>query len=341
MTQKTVTINGTVYDSHTGKALRVEHSHHASTKTASHSAHTVHMQMQRSKTLNRRYVRKGEAKQHDAPEQAKHVAQEVPKSPHRPKATHAISVHRTPSASTATRSSHVRHFEAHPSPAAHHTPAASHQHDIKPVAHPIVESVHRQLAEKQPVEKVIKPSHIIKKEAIERATAKMPAKHLRKTTHHKQAKSKFGRLASIGSASLAILVLGAYLTYLNMPALSTRIAATQAGIDASYPSYQPMGYSLSGPVAYKEGTVTMKFAANAGPQSYTLTQTKSGWDSSAVLEYYVEPNAGGNYITTTTNGLTIYTYGDNAVWVNGGILYTINGNATLSDSQIQRIATSL
>lgn len=337
MTQQTVTINGTVYDSHTGKALHVGHSRHKSTKSASQSAHVVHVQTQRSKTLNRRYVRKGETVLHAAPEQTKHTSATTTKPAHRTKATHAISVHRAPSASTASRSEHVRRFAAHPTPA--HT--APQHHDVKPIPHPLAESAHRQLASKQPTERVVKPSHIIKQEAIEHATAKMPAKHTRKPTHHKKAKSTFSRLASIGSASLAVLVLGAYLTYLNMPALSTRIAATQAGIDASYPSYQPMGYSLSGPVAYKEGTVTMKFAANAGPQNYTLTQTKSGWDSSAVLEYYVEPNAGGNYITTTTNGLTIYTYGDNAVWVNGGILYTINGNATLSDSQIQRIATSL
>ena len=337
MTQQTVTINGTVYDSHTGKALHVGHSRHKSTKSVSQSAHVVHVQTQRSKTLNRRYVRKGETALHAAPEQTKHTSAATTKPAHRTKATHAISVHRAPSASTASRSEHVRRFAAHPTPA--HT--APQHHDVKPIPHPLAESAHRQLASKQPTERVVKPSHIIKQEAIEHATAKMPAKHTRKPTHHKKAKSTFSRLASIGSASLAVLVLGAYLTYLNMPALSTRIAATQAGIDASYPSYQPMGYSLSGPVAYKEGTVTMKFAANAGPQNYTLTQTKSGWDSSAVLEYYVEPNAGGNYITTTTNGLTIYTYGDNAVWVNGGILYTINGNATLSDSQIQRIATSL
>ena len=339
MTQQTVTINGTVYDSHTGKTLHVGHSQHKSTKSASQGAHAVHVQTQRSKTLNRRYVRKGEAALHAAPEQAKRAPVAVPKPAHRAKATHAISVHRAPSVSTASRSEHVRRFAAHPAPA--HTPTTAQHHDIKPIPHPLAESAHRQLASKQPAERVVKPSHIIKQEAIEHATAKMPAKHTRKVTHHKKAKSTFRRLASIGSASLAVLVLGAYLTYLNMPALSTRIAATQAGIDASYPSYQPMGYSLSGPVAYKEGTVSMKFAANAGPQNYTLTQTKSGWDSSAVLEYYVAPNAGGNYITTTTNGLTIYTYGDNAVWVNGGILYTINGNATLSDSQIQRIATSL
>jgi len=148
-------------------------------------------------------------------------------------------------------------------------------------------------------------------------------------------------MVSIASASFAILLLGGYFTYLSMPSISTRVAAAQAGIDANYPGYQPMGYSLSGPVAYQQGRVTMTFAANAGPSTYTLDQTKSGWDSSAVLDSYVKPHAGDDYQTTTSNGLTIYTYGSNAAWVNGGIFYTISGNAPLSDDQIQHIATSL
>ena len=85
----------------------------------------------------------------------------------------------------------------------------------------------------------------------------------------------------------------------------------------------------------------MKFAANGGPQNYTVTQTKSSWDSTAVLDNYVTPRAGVSYIPYTERGLTIYTYGNNAAWVNGGILYTIEGNAPLSSEQIRHIATSL
>ena len=60
-----------------------------------------------------------------------------------------------------------------------------------------------------------------------------------------------------------------------------------------------------------------------------------------MLANFVEPKAGTAYSTAETNGLTIYTFGQNAAWVNGGILYTITGNAPLSADQIQHIATSL
>ena len=41
------------------------------------------------------------------------------------------------------------------------------------------------------------------------------------------------------------------------------------------------------------------------------------------------------------NGLTIYSYGTHAAWVNAGILYTVDGNAELAPEQIQKIAASL
>jgi hypothetical protein len=134
---------------------------------------------------------------------------------------------------------------------------------------------------------------------------------------------------------------GGYLTYLNMPNISVRVAAMQAGIDASYPSYNPDGYSLSGPVKYTDGRVTLSYNANGGPQNYTINQSRSSWNSDAVLDNYVAPRAGTNYIPYTERGLVIYTYDNNAAWVNGGILYTIEGNAPLSSEQIRRIATSL
>lgn len=186
---------------------------------------------------------------------------------------------------------------------------------------------------------VPKPSQVIKEEAIQESMAKAPSH----AASHKQVKQprRLPRIMSVASASLALLLLGGYFTYLNMPSLSVRVAAAQAGVNASYPSYHPDGYSLNGPVAYTQGQVNMKFASNSGPQNFTVTQSKTSWDSSAVLDNYIKEKAGDNYITYDEHGLTIYTYGGNAAWVNGGVLYTITGDAPLSGDQIRHIATSM
>ena len=137
------------------------------------------------------------------------------------------------------------------------------------------------------------------------------------------------------------MLIAGYLTYINMPNLSVRVAAAQAGIDANYPNYRPDGYALNGPVTYTDGRVSMNFKANAGSQNFSVNQSKSGWDSDAVLDNYVTPRATNGYIPYTERGLTIYTYDNNAAWVNAGILYTVEGDAPLSSEQIRRIATSL
>jgi hypothetical protein len=133
------------------------------------------------------------------------------------------------------------------------------------------------------------------------------------------------------------------LTYVNIPSLSVGFASAQAGIKATYPEYRPDGYKLHQPVTYKDGEVTLEFKSTTTDKGYTIVQTRSSWDSSAVLDNVVRKATGDNYITTQERGLTIYSYNEssNAVWVNGGILYTITSTAPLSGEQIRHIATSL
>ena len=149
----------------------------------------------------------------------------------------------------------------------------------------------------------------------------------------------WGRRLSIAGAMVALLAFGGYLTYLSMPNISIKMAAVQSGINAKYPGYKPDGYALNGPIKFKSGEVSMKYAYADGSSEYTLTQQKSNWDSAAVKEYFTEKSKSPT--TTMVDGLTIYSSGKNAVWVNGGILYQITGSANLSNEQIQKIATSL
>jgi len=316
MTQNTVIINGKRYDALTGMPLEEqahgEASEIAPTKPSmpkvQHSQ-AIHRTMQRSQTLNRRTVK------HPKP---------APMTPRQDVTIPRHIVQKSPS---------ITKFAPHPSGLVQRKVS-----DIGPVKHPVVEQAQQRM--QQPIAKqtALKPAQVIKQEAIEKALNDAPSH----SAHHTQIKTKkYPRILSISSVSLALLLLGGYFTYLNMPSLSVRVAAAQAGINASYPSYHPDGYSLNGPVAYSQGEVMMKFAANAGPQNFTVTQTKSNWDSSAVLDNYVKQKAGDNYIAYNERGLTIYTYGGNAAWVNGGILYTVSGNAPLSSDQIRHIATSM
>lgn len=153
--------------------------------------------------------------------------------------------------------------------------------------------------------------------------------------------SRKQRFAGMIASSVLLLFVGGYLTYINIPNLSIKVAAANAGIDASLPRYQPSGFRINGPISYVTGEVSVRYKQAGGNDSYTLTQRTSDWDPQATLDNYVEPESRDNYEIHSAQGLTVYTYGKKAVWVNGGILHIIEGTAPLSSQQIERIAASM
>lgn len=328
--KQTITVNGRHYDARTGLAIDTPNAEPekaqapaAAAKRPATVATHVHATTQRSHTLNRKALKRPQpAPKHPIVHHKKAAAASLPKQAVQP-------------------SAHIRKFAPHPSAQPKHHQVM----DIAPTTHPHVAKAHAisQKKAERPLPDHPKPRetavHQSPQSTITQAIANTTPNH----TEHPKKKllHRRPRAVSIMTASFALVLLGGYLTYLNMPSLSVRVAAAQAGINANYPNYQPDGYSLNGLVGYSQGKVSMKFAANSSPQGYTINQTKSNWDSAAVLDNYVTPRAGVSYIPYTERGLTIYTYGNNAAWVNGGILYTIEGDAPLSSEQIRRIATSL
>lgn len=152
--------------------------------------------------------------------------------------------------------------------------------------------------------------------------------------------AKKPRAMHVATMCLALMMLGGYLTYINMPNLSVRVASARSGVEANFPEYRPDGYHFSGPVAYSPGEVILKFKSNTSDQGYIVKQRASNWDSQAVLDNFVSQES-NSYLTYSERGLTIYTYSNKAAWVNGGVLYTIDGDAPLSSEQVLRIAGSL
>ncbi len=158
-----------------------------------------------------------------------------------------------------------------------------------------------------------------------------------------QKKGFFKRRGFIMAASLAaisVCVLG-YLVYLNLPDLSVRVAAMQSGIENAYPSYVPSSYRLQGLVKEENGTITMNFVKDSDSK-FTLIEKKSSWDSDAVLSNFVKDRWGDNYTVAKGQGLLVYISGSNAVWVNGGVLYEIQDDSgKLSTDDLHDIAIGL
>lgn len=315
-----VSIGGIDYDNNSGLPIEKQAAevHQELRRVQSAQARGLHKTQQRSRTLNRQFVKKAtqpvaaQAKRRSAPTGA--MGGDIRR---------------------VKRSEHISKFARDPQALTVKRSVA----DIAPQTHPVVAKVHaahNPVATHAPVVTNVPAaptSQDIKHAAIGKALANAKTE--------KAPKKARGRAFSVASASLGVLLIAGYFTYVNMPGMSVRVAAAQAGIDASYPEYRPVGYRLNGPVAYQDGQVSIKFASNSGPLAFALNQSRSSWDSSALLEKYVNPRSDGKYATYNDAGLTIYTYGTDAAWVNGGILYTVEGDASLSNEQIRRIATSM
>jgi hypothetical protein len=310
---KTVTINGRVYDAVTGLPLETKAAPKPSPKVspvksvadkraARVEAASVHATPQRSQTLHRRAAKK--------PGLAK-----------RPKPGQRMDI---------SRSGRVARFAPHP--VASEIKKEDSTPDVKPKTHPVAAKA---------LVRTAKPAVLSSKEIKNAAIDAAMAKPSPKPAKEKRFKFEWSRRFTIVTAFFVVLILGALLTYFNMPSLSVSFASSQAGINATYPEYRPDGYHLDQPVTFSDGEVTLKFSSNSANNGFVITQTRSSWDSSAVLDNVVKKATGDNYVTTQERGLTIYSYDSTAVWVNGGLLYKIVSTAPLSGEQIRHIATSL
>lgn len=330
-------------------------------KQAKKSGHnyssTNHRTLQKSSTLNRKFVRRPLAKS----------AAVVVKQQQQPKITSSamraaetmrrrqlvsseisrdslqIPVTIRSSASAAMPRSEVTAKPIHKKTVVISTP------DTPPVAHPTARLASaRAAARKAPAPQHLSASQL-KDRAIKQALQKVATMGENQEVQEQMTEAitkkkgfwqKRKLVIAVAMSIISVGLLG-YLVHLNLPDLSVRVAAMQTGIDNAYPSYIPKNYRLDGLVTEQNGKIVMSFSGKDNA-SFTLTAEKSTWDSSAVLANFVTPKWGNDHVIVKGQGLTIYISGSNAAWVNGGILYIINdSHGLLSKQQLHDIAVSL
>lgn len=336
MTKTTITINGRLYDAITGMPVAgpthapAHKPTHQAAKTFSDIApsaprpdvqrtptapsHAVHQRTQRSTTLNRQATKKPHPT-HTAPK-------DVTRSP---QITHF-------------NKTHVAAEVAPQEPTQPPVPTAP-DHLIPPHTTPMHPSVIKALH--QSAAQTAAPQQYQSSKELKERLIKERLAHV--STEKPKKQSLFARrprMASILASTLSLLILGGYFTYINLSNISMRVASTRAGINAEFPNYNPSGYAISGPITYAPGEVSIKYKSNTNDNSFVLTQKSANWDSQAVLDNYVRKQS-NTYLTFQERGITVYTFNNKAAWANGGLFYTVDGDASLSSEQILRLAGSL
>ena len=274
---------------------------------------------------------------HNKVQKSTTLRRDVLKKPAAP--AHHLGTHRHKAApGHVARSEMISRFAPHPQPLKKEAAPAPIKH-VEP-ATPVSSHVARahQLVAKPAPAKPALSSRALKEKLIAEKLAEAPKPESPKK---KSFFSRQPRTMSIVMSCFALVILGGYMTYLNMPNLTVRVAAAQAGVAAKFPDYKPDGYRFNGPITFSSGEVAINFESNGGQGGYTIREQSSSWDSQAVYDNLVAKESDGSHITNSQGGLTVYTFENNAAWVNGGVLYTIEGNAPLSNEQLLRIAGSM
>lgn len=328
----TIVINGQHYDAITGLPAETPAEAAHTSDARAHNAPSVEVATPKNNSVDHDVVSRPQAHHlKHAPLKSKTLRRDVVK---RPSGAHDAAAKHVTQRAHVAKSPLVTKFAPHPDGITH--TAAHKKADVSaPVSHVVTATHHKAAARHHQPE--ARSSRELKDHLIKQRLDNAPAHTSAKA--HKTPRAPL-RVSSVMAACLGVMILGGYLSYINMPNLSVRVAAAQAGIHAEYPGYVPSGYQFDGPVSYSNGQVLLTFGATGGTTNYQINQQKSSWDSQAVLDNFVVAQT-DEYDVNDTQGLTVYTYGNNAAWVNKGVLYTITGDAPLRTEQVLKIATSL
>lgn len=304
------------------------------------TAHAMHHKNERSKTLMRHAVKKPvpiqNVKAAPAPNHSTHHSS-VPKKHE----SHHVDESRIMRASNVPKSALISRFG---------TAAQGHTKQVAPLAvqpapehagiHHKPGSHHIHAAHEKPEDPLdsLNPFDM----ALQHANSHQEKRHKKPALRHRAAKKLrvTPRTFNIGTGLVVALLIGGFVAYRSMPQIALHLASVRAGIRANMPGYQPAGFSLSGPVQYSSGQITLNFQSNSDDRGFKVVQKSTEWNSQTLLENFV--NDKEPYQTFQDKGRTVYIYdGSNATWVNGGVWYQIEGESALNSDQLLRIASSL
>jgi hypothetical protein len=159
-------------------------------------------------------------------------------------------------------------------------------------------------------------------------------------SHHVRFKRK-ARLhaASMAAGAFGLLLLAGFAAYQNMPGVQLQVAGVRAGVSTANPDFKAAGFAYNGVKVQGNNRVIGLSAPTGG--SYALSQQKTNWSSFDMISHVSAIGADGtpNYRTVSAGESTIYRFSSTqATWVKNGTWYQLQGNQTLTDSQVQALA---
>jgi hypothetical protein len=165
----------------------------------------------------------------------------------------------------------------------------------------------------------------------------------KKAPLHKRVSKKIkgNKLKSVATASLATLLIGGFLVYMNLPTINIALAGRAADMSVKVPKGIPSNFALSPKVTSSQGIVTLQYKSRVDDRAFQIIQQKDDMTVDTLKEAIARLSK-NQFQTYEASGITLFLGPDDRVdWVDAGVRYSMTGETGFTPDQIATIATSL
>jgi hypothetical protein len=170
-----------------------------------------------------------------------------------------------------------------------------------------------------------------------------PVKTKKKKSKKKLFKLKY--LYIVSGVVLFLVILASCAWYFKYD-LELDYANLKTGLHGSFPNFVPLGYKID-KFSYSKssGTASINFQYHPGHsllnQNLYFSETSSTLDDSGLVQTDIGPVSQEKYTTLSDNGLSVYHYSDQYIWLNAGILYILTNQTGLTQPTVLKIINSV
>jgi hypothetical protein len=155
--------------------------------------------------------------------------------------------------------------------------------------------------------------------------------HLQPRHHPVKHRRASKRLRNWSAASLAAVLLGGFIVYLNLASIQLHLASNRIGFTAAVPSH-PAGFSL-GHFTYQPGSVALHFHSNSNDgRRYAVNEQPAVGNAAGSLVGYHQLRVGSTTVYVDDQ--------NNAVWVSHGIRYTLTNHQAIAGRALSDLVAS-
>jgi hypothetical protein len=171
-----------------------------------------------------------------------------------------------------------------------------------------------------------------------------PAEKTKKTKKNKKL-LRIRNLYILSGVILFLVIIASSLWYFKFD-LELDYANLKTGLHGNFPSYVPLGYQVN-KFSYTKNSSTASINIQYHPahsllnQNLYISETNSTLDNGGLVQTDIGPISNEKYSTLNVNGLSVYHYTNQYIWLNAGLLYVLTNQTGLDQPTVLKIINSI